>query len=58
MSQNLQNKIHNLQIRVEQFNDQTEKGKKYQSFGISLSINGHTKSAQTQILPQFRHLPQ
>ena len=29
MSQNLQNKIHNLQSRVEQFNDLTEKGKKY-----------------------------
>ena len=41
------NKIHNLQIKIEQFTDQTKKAKKYQLVGISLSIHDNTKSPQT-----------
>ena len=47
ISQNVQNKIHNLQIRLEQFIDQTKKTKRYQLVGISVSINDDTKSPQT-----------
>ena len=47
ISQNIQNKIHNLQIRLEEFTEQTKKAKKYQLIGIALSINGNTKSPQT-----------
>ena len=43
MSRNVQNKIHNLQIRLEQFTDQT-KAKKYQLVGIALSMNDNTQN--------------
>ena len=46
ISQNIQNDIHNLQVRLEQFTDQTKKSKKYQLVGISLSINDNMKSPQ------------
>ena len=58
ISRNVLNKIHNLQIRLEQFTDLTKKVTKYQLVGIALSINGSTKSPQTEILPQFRHMSQ
>ena len=47
ISQNVQNKIQNLQIRLEQFTDLTKKAKKYQLIGIGLSIHDNTKSPQT-----------
>ena len=47
ISQNDQNKIHNLQIRLEQSTDQTKKAKKYQLVGIALFIHDNTKSPQT-----------
>ena len=47
ISQNVQNKIQNLQIRLEQFTDLTKKAKKYQVIGIGLSIHDNTKSPQT-----------
>ena len=47
ISQNVQNKIQNLQIRLEQFTDLTKKAKKYQLIGIGLSIHYNTKSPQT-----------
>ena len=53
-----QNKIHNLQIRLEQLTDQTKKLKKHQLAGIALSIHDNTKSSQTQILRHFRHMSQ
>ena len=33
-----------------------KKAKIYQLVGIALSINGHTKSPQTEILSQFRDM--
>ena len=48
ISQNVRNKIYNLQIRLEQFTDLTKTAKKYQSVGIILFINDNTKrSPQT-----------
>ena len=47
ISQNVQNKIQNLQIRCEKFTDQTERAQKYQFVGIEISINDNTKSPQT-----------
>ena len=47
ISQNVQNKIQNLQIRFEKFTDQTERAQKYQFVGIEISINDNTKSPQT-----------
>ena len=47
ISQDVQNKIHNLQIRLEQSTDQTKKAKKYQLVGIALFIHDNTKSPQT-----------
>ena len=37
ISQNVQNKIYNLQIRLEQFTDQTKKAKKFKLVGLALS---------------------
>ena len=58
ISRNVLNKIHNLQIRLEQFTDLTKKATKYQLVGIALSTNDNTKSPQTEILLQFRHMSQ
>ena len=43
MSPDVQNKIHNLQFRLEQFTEQ-KKAKKYQLVGIAHAINNNTKS--------------
>ena len=49
--------IYNLQTRLGQFKNR-RKAKKYRLIGIALSINGHTKSPQTEILSQFRDMSQ
>ena len=46
ISPDVQNKIHNLQFRLEQFTEQ-KKAKKYQLVGIAHAINNNTKSPQT-----------
>ena len=46
ISQDVQNKIHNLKFRLEQFTEQ-KKAKKYQLVGIAHAINNNTKSPQT-----------
>ena len=43
ISQNVKNKIQNLQIMLEQFTHDTKKAKNYQSIGIALSIDDNTK---------------
>ena len=45
ISRNVQNKIHNLQIRLKQFTDLTKDATKYQLLGIS--INDNNKSPRT-----------
>ena len=41
---NVRNKIHNLQIRLEQCTAKTKKAKISQLVGIALSINDNTKN--------------
>ena len=47
ISRNVQNKIHNLQITLEQFTDETKKVTKYKSVEIAPSINNNPKNPQT-----------
>ena len=47
ISRNVKNKIHNLQIRLEQFTEEIKRAKKYQPVEIALSMKGNTKSSQT-----------
>ena len=43
ISRNVQNKIQDLQIRLEQFAHETKKSKNYQLVGIALSTDDNTK---------------
>ena len=44
--ENVQDKIYNFKIRLEQFTDQTKKAKKYWLIGIELSYMTNGKSSQ------------
>ena len=54
--ENVQNKMHKLLNRVEQFTDQTKKPKKYQIVGIELSINDNTESSFASVSIYFRFM--
>ena len=43
ISENIQKKLYNLQVKLEEFTDQI---KKYRIVGIELSINDNTKSSR------------
>ena len=43
ISENIQKKLYNLQVKLEEFTDQI---KKYRIVGIELSINDNTKGSR------------
>ena len=56
ISRNAQNKIRNLQTKLEQFTDQKKSYKKYQPVGITLFINDNTKALKHKYCLRFRHM--
>ena len=56
ISRNAQNKIRNLQTKLEQFTDQKKSYKKHQPVGITLFINDNTKALKHKYCLRFRHI--
>ena len=58
MSRNAQNKIDNLQTKLELFTDHKKSHKKYQSVGILLFVNDNTKALKQKCCLRFRNMSQ